>query len=240
MLCLVFLSSSPLFSLSAILSPSRSISWCIKQALVMGISQFILSPLDLLEELQQACFSEAWQTNGIWMMATSYVTQHWYCPTYKRSTPLTLKWGQNETKRKQKSSTTSQTWTQLLLSGKSTTFDISLCTTAVHENVTLGLAVGPRQCVTDQLLAKAEVIGAMHERILHDGQAATVFDEVGRRSLERLFPGFSEDSSQPQRRQWMLPAQHTWQTAHSRHDSGRSNSWPPASTTSLNTSGHFS
>ena len=30
--------------------------------------------------------------------------------------------------------------------------------------------------------------------ILHDGQAATTF-EVGQRSLERLFPGFTEDST---------------------------------------------
>ena len=31
---------------------------------------------------------------------------------------------------------------------------------------------------------------------LHEGQAATIFDEVGQRSLERLFPGFTEDSSE--------------------------------------------
>ena len=31
--------------------------------------------------------------------------------------------------------------------------------------------------------------------ILHDGQAATIFDEVGLRSVERLSPGFTEDSS---------------------------------------------
>ena len=37
--------------------------------------------------------------------------------------------------------------------------------TAVHGNITLGVAVGPRQCVTDQLLANADVNWAMHERV---------------------------------------------------------------------------
>ena len=33
------------------------------------------------------------------------------------------------------------------------------------EIITLGVAVGPRQCVKDQLLAKADVIRAVHERL---------------------------------------------------------------------------
>ena len=36
--------------------------------------------------------------------------------------------------------------------------------TAVHGNVTLGVAVGLREYVADQLLAKADVIRAMHQR----------------------------------------------------------------------------
>ena len=66
--------------------------------------------------------TEVWKTTGIWMMATSSVTQCWYCPTHKRSTRPTLAQGQSKTNRKQKSTTTLQTLTQLLLSGKSTTF----------------------------------------------------------------------------------------------------------------------
>ena len=100
---------------------------------------------------------------------------------------------------------------------------------AVHGNVTLGVAVRPRRCVTDQLLAKADVIRAIHERvqlcqdpqtesvllraslgvsrinhtlrvhgltILRGEEAAKTFYEVGQRSLERLCPGFTEDSTE--------------------------------------------
>ena len=92
---------------------------------------------------------------------------------------------------------------------------------------TLGVAVGPRQFIADQLLAKADVIRAMHERaqlcqdlqtefallrgslgvsrinhilrvhghmILQGKRPAEIYDEVGQGSLERLFPGFTEDS----------------------------------------------
>ena len=37
--------------------------------------------------------------------------------------------------------------------------------TAVHGHVTLGVAVGLRQYIADQLLAKADVICAMRERV---------------------------------------------------------------------------
>ena len=93
----------------------------------------------------------------------------------------------------------------------------------------LGVAVGPRQFIADQLLAKADAIRAMHERvqlrqdpqtecallqeslgvsrinhilwmhghtILQEKKAAGIYDEVGQRSLERLFPGFTEDSTE--------------------------------------------
>ena len=87
--------------------------------------------------------------------------------------------------------------------------------------------MGPRQFIAEQLLAKADVIRAMHERvqlcqdpqtefalfcgrlgvsrinhilrvhghtILQEQRTAEIYDEVGQRSLERLFPGFTEDS----------------------------------------------
>ena len=94
-------------------------------------------------------------------------------------------------------------------------------------SITLGVAVGSRQFVADQLLSKAEVIRALHERaqlcqdpqtefsllreslgvscinhilrvhghtILAEQNAAAVYEEIGQRSLERLFPGVTEDS----------------------------------------------
>ena len=94
-------------------------------------------------------------------------------------------------------------------------------------SVTLGVAVGSRQFITDKLLSKADVIRAMQERvqlcqdpqtefallreslgvsrinhilrvhvhtILEEQSAAEVYDEIGKRSLERLFPGLTEDS----------------------------------------------
>ena len=87
--------------------------------------------------------------------------------------------------------------------------------------------MGPRRCIADKLLARVDVMRAMHERvqlfqdpqtefallreslgvsrmnhilrvngheILHEERAAQIFDEVGDRSLERLFPGFTEHS----------------------------------------------
>ena len=95
--------------------------------------------------------------------------------------------------------------------------------TVTAGSVALALAVGPRQYIADQLLGKADVIRAMHERVqpcqdpqtefallpeslgvsrinrilrVHgqEKRAAEIYDEIGRRSLERLFPGLTEDS----------------------------------------------
>ena len=101
--------------------------------------------------------------------------------------------------------------------------------TAVQGNVTVGIAVGPRRGITDQLVAKADVVRAVGERVrlcqdpqtgfgllreshgdsrvnhifrlhghtmLNDEAAAKTFDEVGRRPLEMLFPGFTMDSTE--------------------------------------------
>ena len=81
--------------------------------------------------------------------------------------------------------------------------------TVTAGSVALGVAVGPRQKIADQILGKADVIRAVHESVelCQDpqtalsrprnptGTAADVFDEVGQRSLERLFPGLREDST---------------------------------------------
>ena len=105
---------------------------------------------------------------------------------------------------------------------------LATVSTVTVGSTTLGVAVGPRQFIADQLLAKADVIRATHERvqlchgphtefallreslgvsrinhilrvhghtILHKKRAAEIYDEVGQMSLERLFPGFTEDSS---------------------------------------------
>ena len=70
---------------------------------------------EALASLHQLIFDE-------WTSGTPDTPLARYCPTYKRSTSPTLTLEQSETKRKQKSSTASQTWTQLLLVGESTTF----------------------------------------------------------------------------------------------------------------------
>ena len=98
--------------------------------------------------------------------------------------------------------------------------------TAGSINHTGSRCVGPRQYTADQLLGKADVIRAVHERvqpgqypqtgfdlrenvgvsrinrilrvhghtILQEQRAAEIYDEVGQRSLERLFRGLTEDS----------------------------------------------
>ena len=103
--------------------------------------------------------------------------------------------------------------------------NVAKTSTVTAGSITLGVSVGPRQFIADQLLAKADVIRAMHEgvllypqteiallceslddsrtnhilrghghTILQEQRAAEIYDEVGQRSLERLFPGFTEDS----------------------------------------------
>ena len=101
-------------------------------------------------------------------------------------------------------------------------------TSAVTDgSITLGVAVGSRQFIADQLLGKSDVIRATHERgqlcqdpqtefallreslgvsrinnilrihchtILQEQRAVEVYDEIGQRSLERLFLGLTEDS----------------------------------------------
>ena len=88
---------------------------------------------------------------------------------------------------------------------------IASVTTAARGSITLGVGVGPHQYIADQLLAKTDVIRAMHERvqlaefsllrgvsringftILQEIVATEVF-EGGQTSLERLFPGCTED-----------------------------------------------
>ena len=104
----------------------------------------------------------------------------------------------------------------------------SASTVAAGSN-TLRVAMGPRQVIADQLLAKADVTRAMRERVqpcqdartdlallreslgvsrinhllrvhghtmLQVKRAAEICGGVGHRSLERLFPGFTEDSSE--------------------------------------------
>ena len=152
--------------------------------------------------------TEAWQTSGTWIMVTSCVTQCLYCPTYKRSTSPTQKLAQSELENQRRSPN------GLCFHGSSWKRRSRNCRGA--------------SCFTDQLLAKASVIRAMHERvqlcqvpqtvfallseslgvsrvshilrvhghtILNEEEAAQIF-EGGRRSLERLFPGFTEDSSE--------------------------------------------
>ena len=112
-------------------------------------------------------------------------------------------------------------------------------------STTLGVAVGPRQFIADQLLTKADVIRAMHERvqrgqdpqtefallreslgvrrinhilqvhghtILQEQPAAEIYDEVGQRLLERLFPGFAQVSPElDTKERKTLRLQHTWE-----------------------------
>ena len=60
-------------------------------------------------------------------------------------------------------------------------------TSAVTDgSITLGVAVGSRQFVTDQLLSKADVIRAMHERV-----------QILPRSADRVRPSSGKSGSQP-------------------------------------------
>ena len=69
----------------------------------------------------------------------------------------------NETHGKLKSLTTWTTWVQHLPSDD--VQKMATVSTATAGSTTLGVAVGPRQFIADQLLAKAGVIRAMDERV---------------------------------------------------------------------------
>ena len=76
----------------------------------------------------------------------------------------TLKLELSEIRRRQKSSATSQTWTQPHLNGKLTTYVCwPLCPQWPLEAVR-SESVEPRQFIADHTLAKADVIRTMHER----------------------------------------------------------------------------
>ena len=65
--------------------------------------------------------------------------------------------------------------------------------TALHGCSTLGVAVGPRRCIADQLLAKAAVIRAMHERVQPCQDPQTEFALI-RESIGELASARTHDS----------------------------------------------
>ena len=155
------------------------------------------------------------QTSGIWVMAISSVTNFWFFSIYKCSMQLTFKLEQNGIHRNISHLLRSRPGRSSLEKKISDVRVLASVYTAVHGNVTLGVAVGPRQKIADHLLAKADVIRSMHERvqlcqdlqtddllrvhghtILQEREAAKVLDEVRQRSLERPLPGFTEDRSE--------------------------------------------
>ena len=199
---------------------------------------------------------EAWQISCFWMMVTSSVTQYWHCPICKLLTQLTFKMGAERHPQKTEVICYVADLDIAPLDWKIRKVRLlASVSTAVPGKVTLGVAAGLRQHIADQLLAKADVIRAIHElvqlcqdtmtefallrespgisrinhilkvhghTILQEKEAATIF-EVGQRSLERLFPGFAEDSSEQAtlsaslsgigyKEHAMLPALHTFWT----------------------------
>ena len=94
---------------------------------------------------------------GAWMMVTSCITRSWCRHTCTNSME------QNETHRNRKSFSTWTTWVRHLLSEALMT--CGAWPQRLHGSTTLGVAVGPRQFIVDQLLDQADVIRAMHERV---------------------------------------------------------------------------
>ena len=165
---------------------------------------------------------DVWRTSGTLMMVTSSVIRSWCRPTYMNLMMPTTGLEQSGIRRKQKYLLENLNAAPLEWKIDDVRSLASVSTAAAGSN-TLGVAVGPRQFITDQLLAKADVIRAMHERvqdpqtecalfresrinhilsvhghtILQERRAAEIFDEVGPRSFERLFSGFTEDSLEP-------------------------------------------
>ena len=87
--------------------------------------------------------------------------------------------------------------------------------TAIAGGITLGVAVGPRQLTADQLLATADVIRAMHERVQLCQGPQTEF------ALLRESLGVSRTSRRNQRRGWTMVPRKALPCLHRRqHDAG--------------------
>ena len=164
--------------------------------------------------------TEDWRTNAVWMTVISCVTQSW-CYHFFGTSRVGA--GRNPLKKEAICCVND-------LDAAPLEWEIgdvrSLAETSAVTagSITLGVAVGSRQFITDQLQSKADVVRAMHERVWlcqdsqtefalpreslgasrvnhilrvhgHKQRAAVVYDEIGQRSLERLFPGLTEDST---------------------------------------------
>ena len=100
-------------------------------------------------------------------------------------------------------------------SGELATRSMAKTSAVTDGSITLGVAVGSRQFIADQPPSKADAIRPMHERVqlcqdpktecsllresledtIPEEQSATaVYDEIGQRSLDPLFPSLTEDS----------------------------------------------
>ena len=70
--------------------------------------------------------------------------------------------------------------------------------TPAHGNIPLGVAVGPRRCIEDQLLANVDVIRAMHEQVqlCQDPQTEFVFlrESLGVISISHIIRVWSQVS----------------------------------------------
>ena len=102
---------------------------------------------------------EAWQTSGTLTTVTSSVTQSWYRPVCERSTQPIFKSEQSETHARQKSFNIWQTSMLPYQNGPVNEFCL-LATFSTAASNTLAVAVGRRQFIAAQLLAKADVIRA--------------------------------------------------------------------------------
>ena len=98
------------------------------------------------------------------MVATSCATQRW--TSLSNDLANANIGAETNLQQKQKSSTTFQIWATLDPEWRiAEVCALATVATEVHGRATLGVAVGPRRSVADELLAKADVIRAVHERV---------------------------------------------------------------------------
>ena len=150
--------------------------------------------------------TEASQTSGTLTTATSHVTQNWCCPTYKRSTLLTLKnWcrtkpaenrshllcprpGRHSSSRKYHARSCGGTSPvcRRPASGQSSRHPGCAWTRAAVSGPADRICPPPRQA-SAELTTSSECMVA---QFFKKKKASNIF-EVGQRSLERFFPGFT-------------------------------------------------
>ena len=143
---------------------------------------------------------EALQTSGTWMTVTSCATQRWFSPLSQCLTQQTLKLGQRDIRQNTEViyyvsyvDNTDPEWKITEVRA------LAAVATATHGNTILGVAVGSRQSIADQLLAESDR-GPADERQEHLDAVVAIAGAGQKFSVVSMGPRLKHSRDSPPRR----------------------------------------